>query len=81
MPAPEHPSDAPETWTWAAFDALAAPLAVLEAQGTIVAVNAVWERFGRTHAVRPVTWTGMGSPYGEVDQREPAVRSAKARTP
>jgi hypothetical protein len=43
--------------------------------------NAVWERFGRTHAVQPVTWTGMESHYCAVYQWEAAVRSAKARTP
>jgi PAS domain-containing protein len=47
MPPAEHLSDAPETWKHAAFDALAAHIAVLDAQGTIVAVNAAWEQFGR----------------------------------
>ena len=55
MPESENPSDAPETWTRAAFDALAAHIAVLNAQGTVVAVNAAWERFGRAHGAPPIT--------------------------
>jgi hypothetical protein len=79
MPESEHPSDAPKTWMRAAFGAFAAHIAVLDAQGTIVAVNAAWERFGRAHDARPITWTGLGLNYLEVCQRAAAAGSAEAQ--
>jgi two-component sensor histidine kinase len=74
-----HPSHTPETWTRAAFDALAAQIAVLDAQGTIIAVNAAWEQFGRTHDAPPVTWTGLGLNYLDVCRRAAAAGSAEAQ--
>jgi two-component sensor histidine kinase len=79
MPESGHPSDEPETWERAAFDALAAHLAVLDARGTIVAVNAAWERFGRTHGASPVTRTGIGLNYLDVCQRAAAAGNTEAQ--
>jgi two-component sensor histidine kinase len=66
MPPAEHLSDAPETWKHAAFDALAAHIAVLDAQGTIVAVNAAWKQFGRARGAQPAIWGGIGLNYLDV---------------
>ena len=74
-----HPSDAPETWARAAFDALASHLAVLDAWGTIVAVNAAWERFGRTHDAPSVTQTGIGLNYLDVCRRAAAAGNTEAQ--
>jgi two-component sensor histidine kinase len=79
MPESAHPSDAPETWAQVAFDALAAHLAVLDAQGTIVAVNAAWERFGRMHDASPITWTGIGLNYLDVCRRAAAAGNTEAQ--
>ena len=79
MPESVHPSDAPETWTRAAFDALAAHLAVLDARGTIVAVNAAWERFGRTQDAPPITCTGIGLNYLDVCRRAAAAGNTEAQ--
>jgi hypothetical protein len=49
MPESARPFDTPERWMQAGFNALAAHIAVLDAQGIIVAVNAAWERFGLAH--------------------------------
>ena len=51
MPESESPFDTPEMWMQAGFNALAAHIAVLDAWGTIVVVNAAWERFGRARQV------------------------------
>ena len=75
----EPPSDAPETWTRAGFDALASHIAVMNAQGTIVAVNAAWERFGRAHDAPPVTSTGIGLNYLDLCRRAAAAGSADAQ--
>jgi PAS domain-containing protein len=63
----------------AAFDALAAQAAVLDAQGTIVAVNAAWEQFGRAHDAPPSVSTGLGLNYLEVCRRAaaPGVTAAQ----
>jgi two-component sensor histidine kinase len=79
MPESAHPSDAPETWARAAFDALAAHLAVLDARGTIVAVNAAWERFGRMHDASPITWTGIALNYLDVCRRAAAAGNTEAQ--
>jgi two-component sensor histidine kinase len=79
MPESAHPSDAPETWARAAFDALAAHLAVLDARGTIVAVNAAWERFGRMHDASPITWTGIGLNYLDVCRRAATAGNTEAQ--
>ena len=72
-----HPFDAPEMWMQAGFDALAAHIAVLDAQGTIVAVNAAWERFGRARPAPSFVWTGVGLNYLDVCRRATA-ESAEA---
>jgi two-component sensor histidine kinase len=66
-------------WARAVFDALAAHLAVLDARGTIVAVNAAWERFGRTHDAPPVTRTGIGLNYLDVCRQAAAAGNAEAQ--
>jgi two-component sensor histidine kinase len=53
----------------AGFNALAAHIAVLDAQGTIVAVNAAWERFGRAHQAPSFVWAGVGLNYLDVCRR------------
>jgi two-component sensor histidine kinase len=78
MPESAHPSDAPETWTHAAFEALAAHIAILDARGTIVAVNAAWERFGRAHGAPPFIAAGVGLNYLDVCRRA-ADGSAEAQ--
>ena len=62
----ESPLDAPEMWIRAGFNALTAHIAVLDAKGTIVAVNAAWERFGRAHQAPSFVWTGVGLNYLDV---------------
>jgi two-component sensor histidine kinase len=79
MPRSVHPSDAPEIWAQAAFDAFASHLAVLDARGTIVAVNAAWERFGRTHDAPPVTRTGIGLNYLDVCRWAAAAGNTEAQ--
>jgi two-component sensor histidine kinase len=78
MPDSAYSFDAPELWTHAAFKALAAHIAVLDARGTIVAVNAAWERFGRTHGAPPFIATGVGLNYLDVCRRA-AAESVEAR--
>ena len=63
----------------AAFDALAAQAAVLDAQGTIVAVNAAWEQFGRAHDAPPSVSTGLGLNYLEVCRRAAAAGVPEAQ--
>ena len=79
MPEAAVPPEAPETWTQAAFDALATHLAVLDAWGTIVAVNAAWEQFGRARDAPPATWIGVGLNYLDVCRRAAADGSVEAR--
>jgi two-component sensor histidine kinase len=62
----------------AGFNALAAHIAVLDAQGTIVAVNAAWERFGRAHQAPSFVWAGVGLNYLDVCRRA-AAESAEAQ--
>jgi PAS domain-containing protein len=78
MPESEYPFDAPEMWIRAGFDALAAHIAVLDGQGTIVAVNAAWERFGRAHQAPSFVWAGVGLNYLE-ECRRAAVGSVEAQ--
>jgi two-component sensor histidine kinase len=78
MPESEPPFDTPAMWIRAGFDALAAHIAVLDAQGTIVAVNAAWERFGRARGAQPAVWGGIGLDYLEVCRRA-AAESPEAR--
>ncbi len=78
MSASAHPFDTPAVWIRAGFDALAAHIAVLDARGTIVAVNAAWERFGRAHGAPPITGIGLGLNYLDVC-RWAAAESAEAQ--
>jgi two-component sensor histidine kinase len=78
MPESEYPFDTPEMWIRAGFNALAAHIAVLDAQGTIVAVNATWERFGRARQAPSFVWAGVGLNYLEVCRRA-AAGSAEAQ--
>jgi two-component sensor histidine kinase len=79
MPESESPLDAPETWMQAGFDALAAHIAVLDAQGTIMAVNEAWKQFGHTNHAPPFVWTGLRLNYLEVCRRAAAAGSAEAQ--
>jgi two-component sensor histidine kinase len=65
-------------WMQAGFNALAAHIAVLDAQGTIVAVNAAWERFGRAHQAPSFVWAGVRLNYLDVC-RQAAAESAEAQ--
>jgi len=65
-------------WIRAGFNALAAHIAVLDAQGTIVAVNAAWERFGRAHQAPSFVRAGVGLNYLDVCRRA-AAGSAEAQ--
>jgi two-component sensor histidine kinase len=78
MPESAYPFDTPEMWIRAGFDALAAHIAILDAQGTIVAVNAAWERFGRARQAPSFVWAGVGLNYLEVCRRA-AAGSAEAQ--
>jgi hypothetical protein len=69
MPESEHPFDVPEMWMQVALNALAAHIAVLDAQGTIVAVNAAWKEFGRARGAQPAVWGGIGLNYLDVCRR------------
>jgi two-component sensor histidine kinase len=65
-------------WIRAGFNALAAHIAILDAQGTIVAVNAAWERFGRVRQAPSFVWAGVGLNYLDVCRRA-AAESAEAQ--
>jgi two-component sensor histidine kinase len=56
-------------WMQAGFNALAAHIAVLDARGTIVAVNAAWARFGRARQAPSFVRTGVGLNYLDVCRR------------
>jgi two-component sensor histidine kinase len=56
-------------WMQAGFNALAAHIAVLDAWGTIVVVNAAWERFGRARQVPSFIRMGVGLNYLDVCRR------------
>jgi two-component sensor histidine kinase len=79
MPESEHPRDAPETWIQAGFEALAIHLVILDARGTIMAVNEAWKQFGRKNHAPPVVQTGVGLNYLEVCQQAAADGSAEAQ--
>jgi two-component sensor histidine kinase len=68
-----------EAFTRSVLDALAAHIAVLDAQGTIVAVNEAWRRFGREHYAPSFVWTGVGLNYLQVCQREATAGVPEAR--
>jgi PAS domain S-box-containing protein len=79
MPESEPQRDAPETWMQVGFEALAAHLVILDARGTIMAVNEAWKQFGRTNHAPPVVQTGLGLNYLEVCQRAAADGSTEAQ--
>jgi hypothetical protein len=72
MPESAHLFDTPAMWMQAGFNALAAQIAVLDAQGTVVAVNAAWECFGGPRQAPPSIRTGVGLNYLEVCRRATA---------
>src|SRR3712207_873547 len=78
MPASEHPHETPAHWIQAGFQALAAHLVILDAQGTIRAVNAAWAQFARTHHASPMVEIGLGLNYLEVCRQAAAASSAEA---
>ncbi|MDQ2996626.1 MAG: PAS domain S-box protein, partial [Chloroflexota bacterium] len=53
----------------AVLHALTAEIAVLDPAGTIIAVNAAWEHFARTHGDPLLTATGIGVNYLDVCRR------------
>jgi two-component sensor histidine kinase/PAS domain-containing protein len=69
-PRPAEPTPVP--LAQAALDALAAQIAILDPQGTIIAVNQAWERFGRAHDTPSFVRTGLGLNYLEVCRRAAA---------
>jgi two-component sensor histidine kinase len=79
MPESEHPRDTPETWIRAGFDALAAHIVILDARGTIMAVNETWQQFGRRNHASPFVQNGIGLNYFEICQRAAAAGSAEAQ--
>ncbi len=79
MPESERPQETPERWIQAGFQALAAHLVILDARGTIRAVNAAWEQFARTHRASPMVEAGLGLNYLEVCQRAAAAGSPEAQ--
>jgi hypothetical protein len=78
MPESEYPQDAPEPWIQAGFKALAAHLVILDARGTIMAVNETWKQFGRRNHASPFVQNGIGLNYFEICQRAAAAGSAEA---
>ena len=59
------------------LDSLVAPTAVLEPDGTIVAVNRAWERFGEAGAADPET-SGVGANYLDVCERAGSIAGLAA---
>ena len=59
------------------LDSLVAPTAVLDADGTIVAVNRAWRRFGERGEADPGT-TGPGANYLQVCERAGSVEALAA---
>jgi len=61
----------------AALDAIAAHIAVLDNQGTILAVNASWQRFGEENGIRDSRF-GVGANYFTVCRAaaDPIARAA-----
>ena len=55
-----------ETFPQAVLDALTDHIAVLDANGVIVAVNAAWQRFACDNAAPPLIASGVGLNYLEV---------------
>ena len=60
------------------INALAAHIAVLDREGTIVAVNAAWDRFARENGVEHAKCTGIGSNYLDVCRNASGAFRAEA---
>jgi len=72
-----------ETFPQAVLDALTDHIAVLDANGVIVAVNAAWQRFARDNAASPLIASGVGLNYleacrGAADRGDATAREALA---
>jgi PAS domain S-box-containing protein len=61
------------------LDSLTAHIAVLDADGVIIAVNQAWERFARANGDVDGTHTGVGINYLQVCQRAADLNSAEAQ--
>ena len=57
-----------EAFNWAILNALSVHLAVLDARGTIIAINDAWREFARTNGDPDLRWTGVGVNYFAVCQ-------------
>lgn len=80
-PASERGSPPPyESFSQAVLDSLAAHVAVLDEEGTIVAVNRAWERFARDNGDPELRWTGLGVNYLEVTRGSRGEDAAQALT-
>ena len=76
MPESAHPFDTPAMWMQAGLaHVFAAQIAVLDSQGTVVAVNAAWECFGRPRQAPPPSGWASASTISGV----PAGRRRESR--
>ena len=57
-----------EAFNWAILNALSVHLAVLDARGTIIAINDAWREFARINGDPDLRWTGVGGNYFNVCQ-------------
>lgn len=57
-----------EAFNWAILNSLTVHLAVLDASGTIIAVNEAWRDFARANGDPDLHWTGIGVNYLTVCQ-------------
>ncbi len=67
-----------EAFNWAILNALTVHLAVLDATGTIVAVNDAWRTFARENGDPELRYTGIGVNYFTVCQHASGKRSQEA---
>ena len=63
----------------AGFEALAAHLVILDAQGRSRAVNSAWAQVARTHRASPMVEAGLGLNYLEVCRQAAAAGSPEAQ--
>jgi two-component sensor histidine kinase len=68
-----------EAFTQMVINALTDHIAVLDAQGTITAVNDAWERFGRANGTSSLVYTGVGLNYLAVCEQAAATGEQTAR--
>lgn len=69
---------ASEALTGSVLAAITVQLAVLDAQGTIVKVNPIWEQFARENGDSTLLSTGVGVNYLEVCRRAAGIHSEQA---